>query len=78
MESRKRRRPLQKLIARIAQLPNPFKKRSRNERSPLPNSTFDPPHNTAIMAEQEEDFSSLPIADRFGHKVRCPPKLSNP
>lgn len=60
----------QKLIARIAKLARPSKKRSPDERSPLSISKPYSSHpDAAIMADQEEDFSSIPLPDRFTHKV---------
>ncbi|KAK7421479.1 hypothetical protein QQX98_002178 [Neonectria punicea] len=64
-------RAFQKLIARVAKLAKPPKKRpSSYERFPL--STSKPylsRPSAAIMADQEEDFSSIPLPDRFTHKV---------
>jgi len=36
---------------------------------PPDNLAAAPRHNIETMAEQEEDYSSLPLTDRFVHKV---------
>lgn len=70
---RYRHAPLQKLIHKVAHLTRPQKKRSlpRERYAQSSSSEYDLSCLTANMAEQEEDFSSLPIQDRFTHKVRC-------
>jgi hypothetical protein len=72
MESRRRHHPFKKLIRRIVNLIDD-----------RPADTSEPKHSQtssafrylsrpslAAMADQEEDFSSLPLPDRFSHKVR--------
>jgi hypothetical protein len=59
--------PLRKLTQRVTDLRKP-------QKTPLQ-------IEVAVMAEAEEDFSSLPLPDRFQHKVntflpRTPPKLT--
>ena len=78
MEAETRPRLFRRLIERVAQLVRPRKRhrpcsRPCRERYPVSSSAlyrFDP--NTAAMAEQEEEFSSIPLPDRFAHKVRSP------
>ncbi|KAI5461968.1 armadillo-type protein [Mariannaea sp. PMI_226] len=64
-------RLFKKLISRVANLAKPSKNPSPpRERYPNSNSTsYCYEGNSAIMADQEEDFSSLPLPDRFAHKV---------
>lgn len=73
MEQAKRPNKLRRLINRAAQLAKPSKYRARQlcpERYPLSNSThYEFDSDPAIMADQEEDFSSIPLPDRFAHKV---------
>lgn len=74
MATQKRPRLFRKLIARVANLAKPSKKPAANtkptERYPRSSSnTYCYDGTSATMADQEEDFSSLPMPDRFGHKV---------
>ncbi|KAI8685186.1 hypothetical protein NCS57_00187200 [Fusarium keratoplasticum] len=70
MEAPKRSRLFQKLIAWIVQALKPKKKRhTPPERYPLSSSAqYQFSDNHIIMAD-EDDYSSIPLQDRFPHKV---------
>ncbi|KFA64995.1 hypothetical protein S40285_06885 [Stachybotrys chlorohalonatus IBT 40285] len=66
----KRPRPLTKLIDKVAKFAGSRKRHRRHERYPRSSFNEYPSDcSTGTMAEQEEDFSSLPMPDRFSHKV---------
>ncbi|KAF4972038.1 hypothetical protein FSARC_1306 [Fusarium sarcochroum] len=70
MDPPKHSRLFHKLITRLVQFIKPTKKRPLTlERYPVSSSTqYQFSDENTIMAE-EEDFSSIPLADRFSHKV---------
>lgn len=73
MESRRRHHPFKKLIRRIASLiddrPADSSEQKRAQSSSALRYLSLP--SLVAMADQEEDFSSLPLPDRFSHKVLC-------
>lgn len=67
MEVNPHRRGIQKLITKIVHF---VKTDSRPPHKPPPNLVhLDLGRPVYDMADQEEDFSSLPLSDRFTHKV---------
>ncbi|KAM0347275.1 hypothetical protein ACHAPU_004793 [Fusarium lateritium] len=70
MDPPKRTRLIQKLITRLVQLFKPTKKRALTlERYPTSSSPQYHFSDKDIKMAEEEDFSSIPLADRFSHKV---------
>ncbi|KAF5659818.1 microtubule associated protein [Fusarium heterosporum] len=70
MDPPKRPRLIQKLITRLVQLFQPTKKQVLTlERYPASSSPQYYISDKDIKMAEEEDFSSIPLADRFSHKV---------
>lgn len=68
MESRRRHHPFKKLIRRIVNLIDERPADSSEHKHHQTSSAFRY-LSLAAMADQEEDLSSLPLPDRFSHKV---------
>ncbi|KAK1243428.1 hypothetical protein MKX07_004056 [Trichoderma sp. CBMAI-0711] len=70
MESRRRHHPFKKLIRRIVNLIDDRPADTSEPKHPQTPSAFRylSRPSLAAMADQEEDFSSLPLPDRFSHK----------
>lgn len=64
-----RRRPLQKLINRVGRIVRPRQRLGHLCHQPSTSLDTDFSSSLASMADAEEDFSSLPLSDRFTHKV---------
>jgi hypothetical protein len=71
MESRRRHHPFKKLIRRIVNLIDERPADSSEQKHSQTSSAFRylSLPSLAAMADQEEDLSSLPLPDRFSHKV---------
>ncbi|KAF4987680.1 hypothetical protein FDECE_15342, partial [Fusarium decemcellulare] len=70
MENPKRSPFFHKLIARLVHFAKPTRKRHPSlERYPVSSSTKYQLFDADTMADQEEDYSSIPLPDRFTHKV---------
>lgn len=71
MDEQDRLRSMQKLIDKVGRFVRLQKRRRHlcHEGSSSTENDFDCSVDT--MADKEEDFSSLPLSDRFTHKV-CP------
>ncbi|KIL85121.1 hypothetical protein FAVG1_11550 [Fusarium avenaceum] len=70
MDPPKRTRLIQKLITRLVQLFKPTKNQAHTlERYPASSSPQYHFSDKDIKMAEEEDFSSIPLADRFTHKV---------
>ncbi|ODA77437.1 hypothetical protein RJ55_07066 [Drechmeria coniospora] len=70
MDRQPRPRSIQSLIRRVGRLVKVQKRRPLSCRR-ISGSTDDDLDDTAVttMADKEEDFSSLPLSDRFAHKI---------